>query len=336
MKDTIVQRVDFASVLEDARGYASAGLEQVQSLMESVAAEAPGKLSGYLQDLLTRKGKRVRSTFLLLLAQTGNGFDLERTARVCAAIELIHLGSLIHDDIIDGSDLRRNEKTAHQRWGNRMALLMGDYAMAKAMEMIWEESETQIPLSLCRASSRLIKAEVLEVEYSGRRDLKLEEYLEIIEGKTAALLEACGECGVILAGFSPEDSRLGAALGRNFGIAFQIVDDLLDYGFGAGQLDKRMFSDIKNGFSTLPLILYFENCNPTEREQMLSLLDKAQMESTQMEIHLLLHQKDAFHKAHEMAVERVQAGLPFLASLPDSLAAQHLRQLCTLMTERTL
>src|SRR4051812_45600354 len=114
----VLARADYASVLSEARDFVSPGLERVQAIMESVAHGAPGNLSQHLQQLLNRRGKRVRSTFLLLLAQAGNGFDLERAARVCAAIELIHLGSLIHDDIIDGSDLRRDEKTAHQRWGN--------------------------------------------------------------------------------------------------------------------------------------------------------------------------------------------------------------------------
>jgi octaprenyl-diphosphate synthase len=198
-----VQRADYSAVLGDARNHVAAGLERVQAVMEAVSADAPGELAGHLSQLLTRRGKRVRSTFLLLLAQTGRGVDPERAARVCAAIEFIHLGSLIHDDIIDGSDLRRNEKTAHQRWGNRVAVLLGDYTLSKAMELIWEDPDRRLPLSLCRASSALIRAEVLEVERAGRLDLSLEEYREIIAGKTAALFEVCewraaggpGACG---------------------------------------------------------------------------------------------------------------------------------------------
>jgi geranylgeranyl pyrophosphate synthase len=335
LKEVLIKRVDYASVLGEARAFVSPGLERVQGIMETVAQGAPGRLSGYFKDLLTKRGKRIRSTFLLLLAQTGRNFDLERAARVCAAVELIHLGSLIHDDIIDGSDLRRNEKTAHQRWGNRMAVLLGDFALAKAMELIWNDPDTRIPLSLCRASSRLIKAEVLEVDRAGRKDLSASEYLDIIEGKTAALLEACGECGAILAGHDPADIRMGATLGRDFGIAFQIIDDLLDFGFGAEQLDKRTFSDVRNGFLTLPLILFFADCAPPERRRMEELLENAGQESRQTEIRLLLEKHSAFQKARDMAVARVQAGLPFLESLPETPAARHLRQLCTLMTERS-
>jgi octaprenyl-diphosphate synthase len=336
LNETLVKSADYAAVLSEARAFVAPGLERVQYRMEAVALSAPGKLSGYMQDLLTRQGKRIRSTFLLLLAQTGRQFDLDRAARICAAVELIHLGSLIHDDIIDGSDLRRNEKTAHQRWGNRMAVLLGDYILAKAMELIWSDPDSRIPLSLCRASSRLIKAEVLEIERAGRVDLSMAEYEEIIAGKTAALFEACGECGAILAGLDENDVRRGATQGRDFGIAFQIVDDLLDFGFGATELDKRTFSDIKNGFLTLPLILFFSDATADERHRMSSLLANAQAESSQLAIHSLLNESGAFQRALEMAVERIQSGQSFLESLSESTAAFHLRQLCLLMTERSV
>jgi geranylgeranyl pyrophosphate synthase len=336
VKEVLTPRADYASVLSEARDFVSPGLERVQTIMESVAHGAPGNLSGHLQQLLNRRGKRVRSTFLLLLAQSGNGFDLERAARVCAAIELIHLGSLIHDDIIDGSDLRRDEKTAHQRWGNRVAVLLGDYTLSKSMELIWEDADRRVPLSLCRASSALIKAEVLEVERAGRMDLTLEEYREIIAGKTAALFDACGECGALLAGFDAGDVRRASALGRNFGLAFQIIDDLLDFGVGAEQLDKRTFSDVKNGLLTLPLILFLNAANPEEKARLLALLKDAHIESNQVAIREMLETRDAFGQARGMALDSVRSGLEFLESLPPSPAALHLRQVCMLMTERSL
>jgi octaprenyl-diphosphate synthase len=336
VKEVLAQRPDYASVLSEARDFVSPGLDRVHAIMESVAAGAPGNLSAHLGQLLNRRGKRVRSTFLLLLAQAGRGFDLERAARVCAAIELIHLGSLIHDDIIDGSDLRRDEKTAHQRWGNRVAVLLGDYTLSKSMELIWEDADRRLPLSLCRASSALITAEVLEVERAGRMDLSLEEYREIIAGKTAALFDACGECGALLAGFSPEDVRRAATLGRNFGLAFQIIDDLLDFGVGAERLDKRTFSDVKNGLLTLPLILFLEGADAGERASLLALLEEAHLEENQVRIRRMLDERDAFGRARAMAMDLVRSGLEFLDSLPPSPATAHLKQVCLLMTERSL
>jgi geranylgeranyl pyrophosphate synthase len=162
------------------------------------------------------------------------------------------------------------------------------------------------------------------------------EYFDIIEGKTAALFEACGECGALLSGQDEGGVRQGAALGRDFGIAFQIVDDLLDFGVGAKALGKGVFSDAKNGFSTLPLILFFSECSPADRASMHALLRDVQDEAKQARIRALLDEYAVVSKARDMAAERVAAGLPFLESLPDSPAARHLRDLCSLMTERTV
>ncbi len=334
MKEVLTKRVDYVAVLNGARAFALPGLDRVQALMEGVAHGAQGRMTRHLQELLARRGKRIRSTFLLLLAQTGRSFDLERAARVGSAVELIHLGSLIHDDIVDGSDLRRNEKTAHQRWGNRMAVLLGDYVLAKSMELIWSDADVRLPRSLCRASGRLIRAEAQEVERAGRLDLSVAEYFDIIEGKTAALFEACGECGALLSGQDENGMRQGAALGRDFGIAFQIVDDLLDFGVGPDALGKRTFSDVQNGFSTLPLILFFTECAPADRAAMSTLLRDSHREENQSRIRDLLEEYAVIPKAREMAAERVAAGLPFLESLPDNPASRHLRELCTFMTER--
>jgi len=345
VKDTLVQRADYAAVLGEARNHVEAGLERVQAVMESVAAGAPGELSGHLTQLLKRRGKRVRSTFLMLLAQTASSansepttqvFDPERAARVCAAIELIHLGSLIHDDIIDGSDMRRNEKTAHQRWGNRVAVLLGDYTLSKSMELIWEDPDRRLPLSLCRASSALIRAEVLEVERAGRMDLTLAEYREIIAGKTAALFEACGECGALLAGFPASDVPRAAALGRDFGLAFQIVDDLLDFGVGAEHLDKRPFTDVQNGLLTLPLILYLSAASPAEKERAMALLAAADRPENQIALQTMMNAAGAFDAARAMALDHMRSGLAFLETLPDSVATSHLRQVCMLMADRSV
>ncbi len=335
MSESLTAVLSYEQVLKDARECVASALDEVHKLMLEVADSAPGKLSGQLNSLLVRKGKRIRSTFLFLMAASGRNGISERAIRVAAAIELIHLASLVHDDIIDDSDLRRNEKTAHKRWGNRMAVLLGDYTLAKSMEMVWSDRDHRIPLSLSKASSRLIMAEVMEVEGAGNADLSPEQYFAVIEGKTAALLMACGECGSILAGFDDTMVRAGLELGRNFGMAFQIIDDLLDFGYGAENLDKRTFSDLKNGYFTLPLILYFEGCDAAERERMLTLLATAGSESTQTEIKRLLDSRMAFQKARDIAIEKINACMPFLESLPESAASGHLKKVCRLMTERS-
>ncbi len=336
MSDILTSVVSYEHVLRDARDCVAIGLEEVQKLMVDVANNAPGKLAGQLNSLLARRGKRIRSTFLFLLASSGPTWQFERTVRVAAAIELIHLASLVHDDIIDDSDLRRNEKTAHKRWGNRMAVLLGDYTLAKSMEMVWSDRDHRIPLSLSKASSRLIMAEVMEVDQAGNADLTLEQYFSVIEGKTASLIQACGECGAILAGFDDGMVRSGADVGLNFGIAFQIIDDLLDFGYGAENLDKRTFSDLKNGNFTLPLILFFAGCDASERQEMLGHLATSSNLLSQTKIKAILETHMAFQKARDIAVDRINACMPFLDSLPDNEASLHLKKVCRMMTERSV
>ena len=126
------------------------------------------------------------------------------------------------------------------------------------------------------------------------------------------MLQACGECGAILAGCDDARVRAGAELGRNFGIAFQIIDDLLDYGFGALNLDKRTFSDLKNGNVTLPLILFFAECSAQEKAKMKELLANSQLEGNQVQIKRMLEAHGAFEKARDIAVERINSCMPFL------------------------
>ncbi len=328
--------VPYEVILQEARDFVASDLDAVHRLMVGVAEAAPGRLSKALQDLLQKRGKRIRSTFLLLLASTRSDLDHVRAVRACAAVELIHLASLIHDDIIDDSDVRRNEKAAHQRWGNRFAVLLGDYILAKSMEMIWGDGDHRVPTALSRASSNLIRAEVAEIDQAGRADVTVEQYLATIEGKTASLLEACGECAAVIAGFDPERIRGCAEIGRNFGVSFQIIDDLLDFGFGAANLDKRQFSDLKNGLFTLPMLLFLASASESDKTELLSLLSRAGEAEAQSRIVKLLTLSGVFERARDMAAERVNACLPLLAALPAGPAANHLRRVCSLMTERTL
>lgn len=336
MSDLLTTELTFEQVLKEARECVATGLDEVHKLMLEVADHAPGKLAGQLNALLLKRGKRIRSTFLFLLASSGNNWNFDRTVRVAAAIELIHLASLVHDDIIDDSDMRRNEKTAHKRWGNRMAVLLGDYTLAKSMEMVWSDKDHRIPLSLSKASSRLIMAEVMEVDQAYNANLSLAQYFAVIEGKTAALIQACGECGSILAGFSEDQVLAGANVGRDFGMAFQIIDDLLDYGYGAENLDKRTFSDLKNGYFTLPMILFFAHCNAAEKQSMLELLSSAGQVSTQEKINSHLEAHGSFQKARDIAVAKINDCLPFLENLPENAASKHLKKLCKIMIDRSI
>ena len=335
MNSPTLAPVPYETILEAARDYVSDDLENVHRLMGEVAEQAPGKLALHLGQLLTRRGKRIRSTFLLLLARSNQDASRDRAIRACAAVELIHQASLIHDDIIDGSEVRRNEQAAHRRWGNRMAVLLGDYMMAKAMELIWSDPDPRVPLSLSKASARLIRAEVAEIDQSGNLELTKDAYFDIIEGKTAALLEACGECAAVVAGYDIERVKQCAELGRHFGVSFQIIDDLLDFGFGAVNLDKRTFSDVKNGLLTLPLILFRDAATSADKAALPALIAAAKDNAGQQILQAKMAEAGVFEQARQIALSRVDACMPVLNALPKGISTNHLLQVCRLMIDRS-
>ena len=156
-----------------------------------------------------------------------------------------------------------------------------------------------------------------------------------MEGKTAALMQGCGECGAILAGLDEAKIKECGEMGRDFGMAFQVIDDLLDFGVGAENLGKKTHSDVKNGFVTLPVIYYFESCSEDERKKMVELLQSPQDEKTLQEVNMMLWQSGAFEKAREAAEERIANCNRIIDSLPESNSQRHMQKMCGLMPVRS-
>jgi Geranylgeranyl pyrophosphate synthase len=155
-------KADFKAVLSQARDLVKEELEQTENVIMQVAKKAPAGIVDRLVSLFSRKGKRIRSTLLCLLANCGTEKpDLNRVAHACAAVELLHLASLVHDDIIDGTDVRRGQKTAHREWGTQIAVLIGDYVLSQSMRCVIDE-EANIPAIISDAADKLIVGEILE------------------------------------------------------------------------------------------------------------------------------------------------------------------------------
>lgn len=326
----------YQQIVQVARNHVQAGLDLSDSLMLQVAEQAPGQLSTRMVQLSSRKGKRIRSILLFLLAETGLApHDPLRAARAAASVEMLHLASLVHDDVIDESLERRGVRTAHSEWGNKVAVLVGDYILSKSMEFVVDEADRRIPACLAGAASSLIAGEIMEIDYAGRRDLTVEQYFQVIHGKTASLVDACARCGAMLAGHSPELVDSCGRLGTHFGLAFQIIDDLLDYGVGAKDLGKAKFSDLGNGLVTLPLLFYFQDCTPEERQQIDSLLGQTSQPGVVAQIVALLQQKGSFEKAKETAMEHLADAAQILSRLPETPARQLLVSFFASMAERS-
>ena len=327
-------KADFKAVLSQARDLVKEALDQTEHVIMQVAQNAPAGISDRLESLFSRKGKRIRSTLLCLLANCGTQKpDINRVAHACAAIELLHLASLVHDDIIDGTDVRRGQKTAHREWGTQVAVLIGDYVLSQSMRCVIDE-DSNIPGIISDAADKLIVGEILELDHCGDMSLSREAYNEIIDGKTAALIDAAARLGGIMAGFDQPVVDECAKMGTHFGIAFQIIDDLLDYGYGSVNMDKAKFTDLSNGLITLPLLYYFEDCTAEERAEMESLIAKASEEGTPEKIHDRLMTKKSFAKAKAEAQEHLEQALAIADKFPKSNFTEEITAMFASMSER--
>lgn len=328
-------KADFQTVLVQARSLVNDLLEQTENVIAEVAKNAPAGICERLESLFQRKGKRIRSTLLCLIAQCGSTQpDAYRVAHACAGVELLHLASLVHDDIIDGTDIRRGQKTAHKEWGTQVAVLIGDYVLSQAMRCVINEENRDIPKDLSNAADKLIAGEILELDHSGDMKLSFEEYDKIIDGKTAALIETAARIGGILAGFDKETAERCAQMGAHFGIAFQIVDDLLDYGFGSKNLDKAKFTDLSNGLITLPLLYYFDGCNSQERSEMEGFIAHASDADVPEKIIARLTDAGSFKKAKANAQEHLEKALEIAQTLPNSNFTDEIVKIFSSMDER--
>ena len=207
-------------------------------------------LSGYI---VSAGGKRLRP-MVTLAAANACGQANGGTHALAAAVEFIHTATLLHDDVVDESDLRRGKPAAKNVWGNSASTLVGDFLFARAFTLMVDTGSIDILGILSNASSVIAEGEVRQLAAASRKDLPTEEYLAIVEAKTAALFEAAARAGALSAGGAQHAEAL-AAYGKNLGLAFQIIDDALDYGGTTSVIGKAVGDDFREGKSTLPTII---------------------------------------------------------------------------------
>jgi len=210
-------------------------------------------------------GKRIRPLLTLASAKLCGYKDGNRDINLAACIELIHNATLLHDDVIDSSNLRRGVKTANSVWGNQSSILVGDYLFSRCFEMMVEDGSPEILKLLSSTSSRIAQGEVLQLEHKGEIDLLEETYFNIINMKTAALFAAAARVGACLSNKSKKEKDALESYGRNLGLAFQIADDGLDYFSTKNVFGKEIGKDFNEGKTTLPLIIIFQRANSEER-----------------------------------------------------------------------
>jgi octaprenyl-diphosphate synthase len=228
-------------------------LRQVEELFRRNLASPAGLVGEMGSFVAEGGGKRVRPMLHLLCARLC-AYEGPHDVLLATVLEFIHSATLIHDDVIDAAPVRRGRPALHERWGNNVTVLFGDYLYAKAMAMALEAGSLEVMEKLAEITLDMTEGEMLQTRYVGRLDLTVPEYFELIDRKTARLFAGCCELAGILAGAGARQRLALRRYGRNLGLAFQIVDDLLDFVGEESRLGKPAASDLREGKATLPLI----------------------------------------------------------------------------------
>ncbi len=236
-------------------------------LAKNLPSDQPAVLYNASKHLIRRGGKRIRPALVLLAYRAVNGRkDLGWALPIALAVELIHTATIIHDDIIDRSSMRRGVPTVNARWGNDAAVIAGDLLFSKAFGMIGSHEDRRLSEVMSSACMRLAEGEVLEMLHTGDVKMTEEVYLEIIERKTASLFEACTRCGAMLGGASADEVKALARYGHHLGVGFQIADDILDVIAGEFKLGKPIGLDVTLGKPTLVVLHAMKVAGDGEKE----------------------------------------------------------------------
>lgn len=277
-------------------------------------------------------GKRIRP-LLVLLAANAAGYQGEQHIHLAAVIEFIHTSTLLHDDVVDNSDLRRGNDTANAKWGNAPSVLVGDFLYSRSFQIMVELSSIDIMTVISNATTIIAEGEVMQLLNARNPDITEASYMQVILGKTAMLFEAATETGAILAGANKAEQEALRLYGRYVGIAFQIIDDVMDYLSSAEEMGKNVGDDLAEGKATLPLIHAMQNGSEAQRSLIRQAIRKGGLEDLQpiMEI---VHATGSIDYARNTAYDYADKAIKALDELPDSSFKQTMIQLADLAVKR--
>src|SRR5512142_2291936 len=247
----------------DAQALAAADMKSVDALIRARLASDVVLINQIAEHIIGGGGKRLRPMLVLLAAQA-LGYTGRLHVLLAAVVEFIHTATLLHDDVVDESDLRRGRQTANALWGNAASVLVGDFLYSRAFQMMVEADDMRVMRLLADTTNQIAEGEVLQLLNVHNPDTDEAAYLRVIERKTAVLFAAATRLGALLAGVPAAQQEALARYGLNLGYAFQIADDVLDYVSDAGTLGKNVGDDLAEGKPTLPLIYAIEKSAPAE------------------------------------------------------------------------
>jgi octaprenyl-diphosphate synthase len=282
--------------------------------------------------IISAGGKRLRPALLLLVSRALD-YDGAQRFNLAAVVEFIHTATLLHDDVVDASTLRRGRATANESFGNPASVLVGDFLYSRAFQMMLDAGQMRIMEILADATNVIAEGEVLQL--MNMHDAALDEagYLRVIRSKTAKLFEASARLGAVLAGAAPEVEQACANYGQALGTAFQVIDDVLDYDGKAGEMGKNLGDDLREGKATLPLIAAMQRGTASQRETIRSAIETGAVAELDQIIAIV---KDTGALEVTRAAAAVEAGRAVEAArqLPDNAYSRGLLQLAAQLLQR--
>jgi octaprenyl-diphosphate synthase len=278
-------------------------------------------------------GKRLRP-MIVLLAARACGYTAQRHIDLAAIIEFIHTATLLHDDVVDGSDLRRNRETANAVWGNEASVLVGDFLYSRAFEMMVSVGRMPVMDILSHATNRIAEGEVLQLLNVHNPEATEAEYMEVIKRKTATLFEAGARLGGVIADAPPEMQQALADYGLHLGIAFQLVDDALDYQSDNHEIGKNIGDDLAEGKPTLPLIESLKQAAPEQRTRLSHVIENGGLEEIDF-VMQMIQESGAIDYTINLARQEAEQAKQALQNLPDGPYKEALLQVADFSVART-
>jgi octaprenyl-diphosphate synthase len=288
--------------LDDLVALVRADMERVNTLIISRTGSRVTMIPEVANHLISSGGKRLRPMLTLATAALA-GYRGTGHVNLAAAVEFMHTATLLHDDVVDASTMRRGKIAARMKWGNEASVLVGDYLLGQAFKMMVEVGSLPALAILSSAAAVIAEGEVLQLSAAKNTETNEDEYLNVIRGKTAELFAAACEVGAVIAERSKAEQAACRSFGMNLGIAFQLVDDALDYGGASSALGKNVGDDFREGKVTLPVVLSFRRGDEEERAFWRRTLERGEVQDADLEQAAVIMRR---HRAIEDTIERAR------------------------------
>ena len=307
---------ELANAFIAARDLAAADMREVDRMIRQRLHSDVVLINAIGEHIVGGGGKRLRP-MLHVLAAHAAGYRGRDHVELAAVIEFIHTATLLHDDVVDESDLRRGRKTANAAWGNAASVLVGDFLYSRSFQMMVELDRMQVMRILADTTNSIAEGEVLQLLNIGRADATEDAYMQVIERKTAVLFAAATQLGGVLAGLPEEQCLALRRYGMQLGAAFQIADDLLDYVSDADTLGKNIGGDLAEGKPTLPLIYAIQRSTPMQAELLRNAITTRRLAALDV-IVTAIRDSGALERTRARAQSHADAAHAALAALPPS------------------